>query len=194
MKKFQRTTFCITIVCACISSIFPSYGFAYSNLICPSDYDHIIYNLIECAHRNDIEGVELQLKNITVMLAESDDALRDSCEFIQHLVDKLNFYYGTTLTVSDVIRLSRTAIQQFPISEKLMQQYSVGFDLIELQNEENPFDIQSIKHKNDNNSFWTWLSVATVTAGAVTICIFSPQSTPAVVGGAVEIAKALLGK
>lgn len=32
------------------------------------------------------------------------------------------------------------------------------------------------------------------TAGAVTVCIFVPEAAPAVIGGAVEVGKAALGK
>jgi len=101
-----------------------------------------------------------------------------------------------SLTVSDLLHLTRKTIQQFQIPEEQMEKYFVGLDLIEYhQSELNSLgSVRLIKHHKEKSNFWTWLSIATITAGAVTVCIFVPEAAPGIIGGAVELGKSVLGK
>lgn len=156
----------------------------------------MIQNLFHQAEMGDIEGIGFQLNQIAQMLQSSDDALTDSCWFLQDLVNAMNTQYGVSLTVSSLLHLTRETVQQFQIPENQMEKYFVGLDLIEYhQSELNSLgSVRLMKHHKEKSNFWTWLSIATVTAAAVTVCIVVPQVAPAIIGGAVEIGKAALGK
>lgn len=170
------------------SVFFPSSG----------DFDAIICNLLNHAHGGDMEGVDLQFKNIAEMLEQSDDALRDSYQFLDELVNKLNSQYGTSLTVSELLQITRESIRRFPLTENNIEKYQFGLDLIELHqaslNKLDPGGFVAIKHHKNKSNVWTWLSVATISVAAVTLCILLPESAPAVISGAVEVGKAALGK
>ncbi len=56
---------------------------------------------------------------------------------------------------------------------------------------ENPGPLTLVRH-HKRSDIWSWLSVATVTAGAVVVCIFCPEAAIPVIEGAVEIGKMII--
>jgi hypothetical protein len=181
----------------------PNIATSFSEYPCQfspyANFDFMTQTLFEYAIKGDVEGVQLQLKMIADMLEESDDGLNNSCQFLNALVNKINIQYGTSLTLSQLIQITRESIHQFRFPDNQFENCMVGLDFIELHQQSlNEIDcskfVYLVKHRKNNNNFWTWLSIATVSVAAVTVCIVVPQVAPGVIGGAVEIGKAVLGK
>lgn len=203
LKKIKNDFLHSTLACASflvsipnVATSFPEYPRQFSPY---ANYDFMIQNLFGYANLGDVEGIQLQLKMIADMLEQSDDALNDSCQFLNALVNKMNIQYGTSLTLSYLIHITRESFHQFQFPENQFENYMVGLDLIELRQsslyEVDPSGcVYLVKHHKNNNNFWTWLSIATVSLAAVTVCIAVPQVAPGVIGGAVEFGKAVLGK
>ncbi len=200
MKKYTKPFASQVLVFSSFLLSIPNIG--NTNLNVTTDFfysysnDCIIQDLFNRAEAIDMEGIDFQFKTIAEMLEHSNDALTDSCLFLEDLVKATNLRYGTSLHLSELLQLTRESIQKLQIPESQIEKYLVGLDLIDYhQSELNALgSVRLVKHHKEKSNFWTWLTVATITAAAVTICIVLPQTAPAVIGGAVEVGKAAFGK
>lgn len=168
----------------------------------PNDYSYeftneiIIQNLLKEAKFGNIESLAFELNQITEKLCSSNDPLSDSCSFLQALTRAIHTQYSISVPLSNMLQLTRETVQKFQIPESELAKYFVGLDLIEyhLAEADCSGSVSLVKHHKEKHNFWTWLSLATITAAAVTVCIVVPQATTAIIGGAVEVGKAALGK
>lgn len=109
----------------------------------------------------------------------------------------MNNQFGTMVTLSEVIHLTRELISHIPMPDSESEEYFLGLNLIDNNTPgfaygESLGFLNLIRHHHNRSNVWTWLSVATVTAGAVAVCIFCPGTAVPVISGAVEIGKAII--
>lgn len=196
------------IIHAVIVGLFTSYFISYaeasdfpvSNAIFKtssfSDYDSIIFDLVNQTSRGNIEGVLHQLENVAERLKRSDDAITDGSVFLQRFINSMNDLYGTSVTSPQILQLTREFVRWLPIPDDEIGNYFLGLDLIDNQPfgfvyHETPCPLTLVRHHKRSN-VWTWLSIATVTAGAVVVCVFCPEAAIPVIEGAVEIGKLII--
>ncbi len=151
--------------------------------------------LADQTNRGNVAGILQQLGNVADELAKSEDAITDSRKFLEHFIDRMNSQYGTAVTLPQAIQFTRELIPQLSISDREVADYFAGLSLIDsnasgFTYNDNLSYVQLASHKS--GKFWTWLSVATVTVGAVVVCIFCPQAAVPVINGAVEIGKLIV--
>jgi hypothetical protein len=203
-KKTGKDFLHTALICSSFLFTFPNMGnssqFEPTITFSPSsDLNSIAHHLFNHAEGGDVEGINQQLEGIAETLARSDDALSNSCHFLQSLVNRMNAQYGASLTLSKLLQITRESMHQFQIPEDQIENCAVGLDLIELHQsslcEKELLDfVHLAKHKKSKSDFWSWLAIATVSAAATVVCIIVPQVAPAVIGGAVEVGKAAFGK
>lgn len=162
----------------------------------PINWDITIYKLTNQIQIGKTEYILKELEIIASMIEKSEDAVTDSYIFLQRFIDKMNDHFGASLTVPQILQLTKETILRCPIPNYEIDKYFWGLDLIEneisgISCHKNSGYLNLIRHEKNNN-FWTWLSVATVTAGAVVVCIFCPGASTEVIKGAVKIGETLI--
>lgn len=156
------------------------------------------HNLAREINKGNITGILEQLQSSAELIRGSNDPIGDSRAFLQNTIDKMNAQFGTRVTLSEVVQFTRQSLDLLLIPGDEIDGYLLGLNLIEGNSSDYAYSkewgcVNFAKHNRSSN-FWTWLSVATVTAGAVVVCIFCPEATIPVINGAVEIGKTIIDR
>lgn len=68
-------------------------------------YDSIISALSDRTKSGDVGGILHELENAAEILEDSTDPVADSCAFLQNLINRMNSEFGTSVTLTEVLRL-----------------------------------------------------------------------------------------
>lgn len=202
MSLTKKVTHTLSAAALMLLSLTPHTGVCVPNVVLPNSnhFNPVIQDLVDQTSTGNIEEIQSLLKGVGETLAKSDDTLVDSREFLQAFLNAINTRFGISLTLSDIVQLTKESIHELPIPKAEMEEYLMDLDWIEQGADQrehvNPkrfCGAKQGKHKH-GPGVWGWLIVATVTAGAVIICVVNPGATTAVVAGALEVGKLVLDK
>jgi hypothetical protein len=195
----------VVLICSSLVFSIPSAAIsttpiqASTSILSSDNFEPTILTLFQNANRGNMNGVQLQLQIIAERIGQSTDPLADSHQFLIELVNQLNAQYGISCTLAALLNMTRESMTLFQIPEDHIEKCITGCDLIEgyqsyLCETDSAELVYLAKHHKSKNYFWHWLTVATISAAAATVCIVVPQTAPLVISGAVEVGKAAVGK
>lgn len=194
----------IIAVLAASCCLFPCQGVAFAPIIkvmsnsSSLELDAVTSELVKSAKKGDVPEIIQDLERLAILLDQSDHLMKDSHVFLENYIGQVNRQHGLCLTLDQVLNASKELVKHLSLSEEELEGYETGLELLEELHSfrNNPLcSYQFAKHrKKSKANVWSWLTVATVTAGAVTVCALCPTAIPGVLDGLMTITLKLISQ